>query len=391
MIEIQKLILSDGLGAITQRNIKVVDSVKYPGLKLFKYHMIDSPMSDQVVRQARGIILDANNNYEPVCRPFDKFFNYNEPLAAKLDFNTQTRVETKVDGSLCSMYFYGGRWNVATSGHPDAAGRVDQNNFTFAELFWRIFELYKPLPTDQITTQYTFMFEMTAPYNQIIVRQHKLDLTLIGIRHTKTGIEVDPHTSMLKCGFRTAGRASGIEASLGANLDPYEVISAKANSLSPMDNEGYVVVDGHFNRVKIKSDAYVRLHALLGNKKPSTASLIDVVKAGEQSEVAAYLPVLAQRLSVIHTQITSLITSSHDKYSEIYQSAFKLPLGSSLDMAKRKDFALAANETPFPGILFAILRINPPVDKLYETIRSYIYGSDAKQLERLIDDCNRTS
>ena len=48
---------------------------------LLKYNQLTSDFSIDIVRECRGCIIrysEALNKYVFVCRPFDKFFNYNE-------------------------------------------------------------------------------------------------------------------------------------------------------------------------------------------------------------------------------------------------------------------------------------------------------------------------
>src|ERR1019366_8453836 len=93
----------------------------FPHLVMLKYSQINSPMNEPIVQQCRGIILDESNDWAVVSYPFDKFFNYGEPNAAKIDW-ANTRVLEKLDGSLMTLYWYADQWRVASSGTPDAGG-----------------------------------------------------------------------------------------------------------------------------------------------------------------------------------------------------------------------------------------------------------------------------
>jgi len=82
----------------------------------------------------QGLILDKDNGYEPVAYPYKKFFNHNEPqgraIAEVLDWDTVTVYE-KLDGQLCTVYFYDNQWHVASSGtfsfSPPAPPKRDTN------------------------------------------------------------------------------------------------------------------------------------------------------------------------------------------------------------------------------------------------------------------------
>ena len=75
---------------------------------LFKYSQIDSDPSLEIVKEARGLILE-DGTWNIVAYPFKRFFNYGEPNAAAIDW-TSARVQTKEDGSLIKVYFYNGEW-----------------------------------------------------------------------------------------------------------------------------------------------------------------------------------------------------------------------------------------------------------------------------------------
>jgi hypothetical protein len=110
------------------------------------------------VHECRGIILDANDNWNIVCYPYKKFFNYGEPnaginslnirtrrvyfnyvsyhfrfsmffilllffsLVAEIDWNSAVVTE-KLDGSLVTLYWYQNGWQVSSTGTPDGGSK----------------------------------------------------------------------------------------------------------------------------------------------------------------------------------------------------------------------------------------------------------------------------
>ena len=48
------------------------------GRTLFKYKMIESDLSLEICQEARGLILDRDNDWEVVSPGLRKFFNYGE-------------------------------------------------------------------------------------------------------------------------------------------------------------------------------------------------------------------------------------------------------------------------------------------------------------------------
>lgn len=138
MMQVQKFLREGGTlsALLNTRAIKANRSAVHPSLVLLKYNQIDSPMADPIVQECRGVILDESDDWRVVSRSFSKFFNAEEVHAAPIDWSTAV-VQEKLDGSLCVLYFHAGKWRVQTSGHPDAAGQVGGEPFTFADLFWK--------------------------------------------------------------------------------------------------------------------------------------------------------------------------------------------------------------------------------------------------------------
>ncbi len=325
--------------------IKATRHGKHSNLVLFKYNQIESPMSDSIVCECRGIILDETNNWEVVSRPFDKFFNYGEGHAAEIDWKT-VKVQEKVDGSLATIYPYNGQWHIATSGTPDASGEVNGFCMTFAELFWDTFKgkmfghhpealaLLLPPPD----CGYCFMFELTTPYNKVVVRHKDSKVILLGARNLKTQKELSTKEAadlwMYYCHH-------GRETVKEFPLTTIEEIFATFDHMDPTCQEGYVVVDANFNRVKVKSPAYVALHHMKDGLS-SIRSLVQVVLNGEIDEVSNALPEYANDLKNIKLKLNDLISSLETDYDKIKEIKIQ------------KEFALEALQTRCSSALFSI-------------------------------------
>ena len=70
------------------------------------YSQIDSPKTENIVRQCRGIILD-KNTLDIVHYPFFRFYNFEEVFEerSKINWDKAYALE-KVDGSLCGCFYY---------------------------------------------------------------------------------------------------------------------------------------------------------------------------------------------------------------------------------------------------------------------------------------------
>ena len=261
---------------------------KYPNLVLLKYSQIDSPMSERIVQECRGIILDEADNWKPVCVPYFKFFNHGDPKATLIDWKTATVYE-KLDGSLVTLYWYDGAWQVSSSGMPDAAGATDSGK-TFAELFWETFNaLGYRLPSRG--SDRCAMFELMTPYNRIIVPHKENRLVLHGLRDRVTLEESSPDVA--------AGL--GWEVVRRYPLDTIENVLASCETINPLECEGYVVCDARFNRIKIKSPQYVALAHVKDSM--SVRRMIEIVRANESDEFLVYFPEFRPLYDAVRTKI----------------------------------------------------------------------------------------
>jgi hypothetical protein len=306
---------------------------KYPNLCLLKYSQIDSPFSEPIVQECRGLILNSADNWNAIAFPFTKFFNNFEGLAANIDWKT-AKVQEKRDGSLISMWHYKGEWNISTSGCPDGLNQVGDTGITFGELFWQTFNKQN-LDTGGLFDWYTYIFELTSPFNRVVVDYKESKLTLIGVGNLQTLNEVHPD----KVFFKFAETPRPVEYPLPS----VESCLNAANKLNPLENEGYVVVDANFNRVKIKSPAYVAIHHM--KDACSLSKLAEVVRNGEWEEftiaIDSYPEIKGKFLELVD-RYKALIEDCNSIYSSIK------------DIENQKEFALKACKTPYSGVLFAM-------------------------------------
>lgn len=327
---------------------------EFPNLVLFKYNQIESPFGEEIVREARGIVLDEAREWEIISRGFDKFFNHGEGHAARIDWPSAT-VQEKVDGSLCVLYFYAGEWRVATTGTPDAGGEVSGFGLTFAEYFWSTARsIGMRTPTGEHDS--CFMLELTGPYNRIVVSHEKPSLTVLGMRDRRTGRE------------DTAERAAGllgIKRVASYPLSSVDEIVASFERMSPLSQEGYVVVDGSFRRIKVKHPGYVALHHAKDGM--SRRAMAEVVRSGETAEVIAAFPELGAMFAEMKTRLDALVAELENDYARI------------AGIAEQKAFALEAVKTRSSAPLFALRAKKTP------SIRAWLAKAPIDTVLALLD------
>ena len=325
------------------------DNVFGRDLILFKYDQIRSDFSFDVVKECRGLILDANT-YEVVSYPFNKFFNYGEPFMDEIDWST-AHVTSKIDGSIMKVVNMGdGNFLVSTNGVIDAfkcslPGDVGCPYSTFGELFMEGMKFYGLRKEDfprLFVPGYTYIFELTSPWNQVVVKWEQTKVWLIGIRDNKTCKEIFYKDSDLAEIFDTP------DIFPITNIDE----CVEAAKVLPEDAEGYVVVDANFNRVKVKSPRYVQLHYMAGNQIWSAARVLEILRANEVSEYVVYFPKFKAAFDVVKAKYDAYVNELEgvkdaiDNLLEVYNGSMP-----------KKDFAkwVFVNNgiRPYSGFAFA--------------------------------------
>ena len=328
-MELQQYLLNRGLNKlIEQYKIKVNRHSLFNNLVCLKYSQRESPLEEKIVQQCRGIILDENNSWSIISYPYDKFFNYGEFNAPELDWNT-AKIYEKLDGSLMTLYHHKGQWQVASSGKADAGGKVNDYKFTFAQLFWQVWnELGYQLPKK---TNYSFMFELLTPINQVVVRQDSNRLILHGVRNLTTLTEEEPEPWATKNQWQVVNTYS---------FDNKNLILNATKRLNPMKSEGYVVRDCHFKRLKIKSAEYVAISLLQSDSNYLAKRILEVVVNNESSEFLTYYPQWINSYNRVKHKYDSLIEEIEQKYCQHEH------------LSSPKDFALAVKHLPYSKVLF---------------------------------------
>jgi hypothetical protein len=331
---------------------------RYPNIITLKYSQIDSPMGEQVPRECRGLVLDEDDSYREVSRAFDKFFNHGEGHAAPIDWSTASCQE-KVDGSLCVVYPYKGEWHVATTGTPDAGGPVNREGFTFADYFWKTIGDDNPFASMVPDVHNVcFFFELSGPANRIVVVHEKPSLTILGAR-VIGATEISAASARAYLSDYCFDPPPAVKS---YPLQSWAEVEATFAVMSPLRQEGYVIVDGSFNRVKVKHPGYVALHHAKDGM--TEKAFVEIARAGEVSEVLTAFPEFRPMMDSAKSRVDALIARIEADYSAVRH------------IHEQKPFALEAVKRPMSGALFA-LRSGKAT-----TAREYVAGM---RIETLMD------
>ena len=323
---------------------------------LFKYDTLSSDMSIELVQEARGAIIKwdcVEEQYKVVSYPFKKFFNYNEPNAAEIDWET-ARVWQKVDGS-CIQVWYDDGWHFSTLGTIDAFKAIAAESISFGDLVVAAIGSLREL-TDNLTPDYTYVFEVTSPSNQIVINYgEKPKLWYLGCRNLISEQEEQWIPALPQC-VQTPKYFPYIN-----NLS---ILQRLAKTMGD-NEEGYVVVDRNWNRIKVKGEEYLRLHKLRGNGPLTIRRIIEMIMNETVDDYIAAFPAREPQCAEVKNCLAQLAIECDNNFN----STMRL-------MKSRRDFALAAKKLPgiISGYLFAKL------DGKVDCGSDYVRGLTIKKL-----------
>ena len=315
---------------------------------MFNYDMIESDNYDSIVKDARGLVLDSEANFKAVRKGFNRFFNYGEAPAAKIDWDSADAT-IKEDGTLIFLSHYDGRWIWGTRQNFDVENAEMQSTLypTFGALLKDViakhypkFDVTKALEGD------TYCFELCTRFNRIVIDYPEPKLFLLAV-FDNDGAGVSP-------GFEYSSTYANSFA------DVWEVDRPKYYKMSsPEDytnlvegfgvrHEGIVVRDAHGQRVKMKSKLYFELHKTVNNGCVTDEAAVKMIRTGEDAEFLSYFPEYKKRFDELRFRVNCAImrvkfikTCVEGEINEEHLS--------------RKDFALRHKDEPQAMLWFKAL------------------------------------
>ena len=372
MLKIQEYILKHGL----EKTLEVfkLKIREYPTKILLKYNQLVSPtiMALPEVQECRGLILE-RGSWRVLSMGFKKFFNAEEGNAHKIDWDT-AHVLAKIDGSLVSLYFYNGVWCTATTGTALGEGEVNNKlGTTFNQLFWNTVANKYNFNDTLLNKDFIYVFELTTPYNIVVTPHGESSATLLAIRNRIT-LDEFPYEDVVKMGGEL-----GIPVVKRFDLNAKDVgVLKRTFDNMPWSEEGYVVVDGNFNRIKVKNPAYVAVHSLKG--KSAEHNIMTIIVANEIEEFGAVFPERKAEVFRLKENYDNLILQLENIWGEL-----KILKPKNITPAEKKRYAQAVFETckkyslsRFTGLFFGLN------DGKVSDVKTYLANYDKKVLYKIL-------
>lgn len=292
---------------------------------LFKYNQIESDFNQPLVKECRGLILD-KHTLKPVALSFEKFWNIQEPLHAEIDWKS-SKVQEKVDGSKILVWYdrRNKKWRISTSGTLNAF-EANVNGFgdTFGKLFCEALHninLSLEMFYSHLKDAYCYTFELVSPKSRIVVPYNKTKIYFIGLRCVTDFKELDPNIDSEIINL-------GIPRPKEYKLDSADAC-LKATSKMGFDEEGFVVVDKNWNRIKIKSPAYVAAHYIKNNGVTTYSRILEMIELKQDEEFLKIYPEYTERFDKVRNNKEAFFSNLKDSIQDL--NTFIKALGSIAD------------------------------------------------------------
>lgn len=300
-----------------------------------------------MVNQCRGMILGVSSplteaqvsGTAPVgmtmiyARPFDRFFNLGDSNAAAVNLEDPNTVFfEKLDGTCCIVWFNHlmNKWCVGTRAVPLADKPITGfEDLTFAGLFkkslretlirdnaeWAIDDgetCFRHWTGMALNSNFTYVFELTTPLNRIVVDYKEYTVWLLGYRNTQTGEEVSVGVDRFKTNF------CGVPVCPSYKLNNLSELLSFVGSKPPFEQEGVVVRDAQFRRVKVKSLAYMAYNRVRDSAANSPRALVELILTEKLDDVMPVLePYLQEKALKLQDGIRALFHRVDTLYPEI--------------------------------------------------------------------------
>ena len=283
---------------------------------------------DNITKSCRGLILDREGNV--VAKSFDKFFNLEEHNPEEIP-NEEFEVYEKLDGSLGILFWYQGKWILASKGSFISDQAIKGKNI-----------LNSKYNVEPIPKGYTTLVEIIYPENRIVCSYGNDEvLVVLSMVSNASGKELD-YDSLLKIneetGLPVIKKYDGIQ--------DYKTLK----TLISKDREGYVVRFRNGFRIKIKGDEYVRLHRILTGF--SNVDIWEYLK--DKKDLNELLDKVPDEFDAWVRNTVNELNSQFEGIEKEYQWIFKVTKRVE-GIEDRKIFAEYAMRYKNPSILFSML------------------------------------
>jgi hypothetical protein len=282
---------------LIENHIKKINNKKFPELSLFKYSKDKSNFETVDVRQARGIILNRDNNI--ICYSLNKF-NNRENKDHK-HFNSiwkECIIEEAIEGTQIRLYYYNNEWQVTTA----RTILAENSKWDYIKSFQQLFnDVNKHIDYNLLNKDYTYTFILKHIENRIISNIKKNELIHIHTRNNKTCDELNVDINIKKPTVY--------------HFNNYEDLINDLESLT-FESKGYVLKYKD-ERYMFISNEYNKIKNLKGNHLNKLYHYIDLIKKSELEEFLIYFSEYNIIFNNVKNDLNNFINKIHNLYLNV--------------------------------------------------------------------------
>ncbi len=294
------------------------------------YSQINSKNFDILAQQCRGLIL-SRSDYTPlidcdstipgdtnvIAAPLFRFFNFGQKEAVKINLNNiNTKILSKLDGTLCLLYYcpITNQFHVGTRSVPEADIPLSFAKYTFRTLFEKAVLDTLNISFDEfikyLDKNNTYCFELTSPFNKVVVNYSECKIHLLAIRNNLTLLEQDPDKSNIMQQFPDLHVQSYCFSDIKSILK-------WVSEQDPLEHEGVVIRDDKFNRIKLKNARYIAFNNVKDRVCKSYKNCLELILLEKDDDIV---------FSILPQEIFNTILDIKDKtkfFIKKYDNEFK--------------------------------------------------------------------
>lgn len=340
MLNVQQFLMDNSHADLSEQlGIKTCFHDELP-LVILNYDQIESPKTDPIVRECRGLVLNSQS-HDLVARSFARFFNWGEVADEMPLFNFDDfAVQTKEDGSLVLIYNWNGKWQINTRG-SFALDNMQFQDFTWREAILKGLGFSDMTDLDKhLDPKVSYVGEFCSPWNKIVRTYDDPQVYLL------TAFEGSGELTHDECDA-IAADAHMLTRPERHDFTSMEQVQDYLAEMSESDPtyEGVVIRDVNNHRWKIKSPTYLGLHKMRGegDNMFNPKHLIPFIMTGETDELLTYFPEVEEKYREYEDQV-------NEQYADLLAV-----MNSVQGIDDQKEFALAVQgRTKFTGLLFQL-------------------------------------
>lgn len=228
------------------------------GVVVFNYTHL-TPINTEIGMEARALFLELNT-WLVVGKSIGGFLDINHKDISStinsFEWN-KAKAYTKYDGCLVVLYYYKNQWQLGTRFSTDGKCNVFSPNSGESQIHW--IDVFKNTLVEygmswdnfvsllDVNKYYTF--ELCTPWNRNTVIYPNSLIKLLAIVDSNTLLEEDVNEPKLKDFEPKFEEVHSLE-------DVYSLILKNDD---PLENEGYVVVDKNYTRLKVRNPKFNEL------------------------------------------------------------------------------------------------------------------------------------